>query len=120
MTYQLISRDIDEEENGGEFATNNSYVSFRNADFKGGGTWYEGAATMETKITLTPYVDTHKVPHALYTIHGQVIGDDGYPIAGIVISSSLPCCRMFRTRYPITLPLRTGMECTVSRATWRR
>ncbi|WFE85448.1 radical SAM-associated putative lipoprotein [Parabacteroides chongii] len=88
MTYQLISKDIDEEENGGKFATNNSYVSFRNADFKGGGTWYEGAATMETKITLTPYVDTHKVPHALYTIHGQVTGDDGYPIAGIVISSS--------------------------------
>lgn len=87
-TFQLISRDIDGEENEGQFVPKASFVSFKNAHFKGGGTWYEGAATLETEITLNKYVDTHKVPHAIYTIHGQVTNDEGYPASGVIISST--------------------------------
>lgn len=87
-TFQLISRDIDEEDNGGQFVTKTSFVSFRNANFKGGGTWYEGAASLETEITLDRYVDTHKAPHAFYTIHGQVTNDEGHPMGAIVISTT--------------------------------
>lgn len=87
MTFQLISRDIDEEENGGQFVPKTTFVSFKNADYRGGGTWYEGVATLETEITLDKYVDTHKAPHAFFTIYGQVTDTLGQPLGGIVIGT---------------------------------
>lgn len=88
MTFQLISRDIDEEKNGGQFVPKTTFVSFRNADYRGGDTWYEGKATLETEITLDKYVDTHKVPHAFFTIYGQVTDTLGQPLGGIVIGTT--------------------------------
>lgn len=88
MTFQLITRDIDEEENGGLFVPKTSFISFKNANFSGGGTWYEGEATVETEITLDKYIDTHKVPHAFFTIYGQVTDTLGHPLGGIVISTT--------------------------------
>lgn len=89
MTFKLTAIDIDDESNGGVFARDTSFVSFKNAKYVGGdGRWNSGTATLEPQIVMDKYVDTHKEPYALYTIYGRVVDEEGYSLPGIVISTS--------------------------------
>lgn len=85
MTFKLTAIDTDDESNGGLFARDTSFVSFRDAEFVGGDHWFRGSATKETKIILDKYVDTHKAPYTQYTIYGKVVDKENYPVPGVVI-----------------------------------
>lgn len=88
MTFKLMATDIDDESNGGLFAADTSFVSFRDAEFVGGGRWYEGSATKEAKIILDEFVDMHKAPYAQYKIYGKVVDEENYPVPGVVIRTT--------------------------------
>ena len=88
LKYRFITEDIDEEMNGGQFASDTTQVIFDSEELTGGDRWYEGSASKEIKITLKEYVDTHTEPYALYTIYGKVTDDQGYPLAGVAILTS--------------------------------
>ena len=88
LKYRFITEDIDEEMNGGQFASDTTQVIFDSEELTGGDGWYEGSASKEIKITLKEYVDTHTEPYALYTIYGKVTDDQGYPLAGVAILTS--------------------------------
>ncbi|WP_297906911.1 radical SAM-associated putative lipoprotein [uncultured Parabacteroides sp.] len=88
LRYRLITEDIDDEKNGGQFASDTTQVTFGSEEFTGGDNWYAGSASKEIKITLKKYVDTHTEPYALYTIYGKVTDEDGYPMAGVAILTS--------------------------------
>lgn len=89
MTFKLTAIDTDDESNGGLFARDTSFVSFKNAKYVGGdGRWNSGTATMEPLIVMDKYVDTHKAPYALYTIYGKVVDNDNYPVPGVVIRTT--------------------------------
>ena len=89
LKYRFITEDIDEEMNGGQFASDTTQVIFDSEELTGGDRWYEGSASKEIKITLKEYVDTHTEPYALYTIYGKVTDDQGYPLAGVAILTSI-------------------------------
>jgi len=88
LKYRFITEDIDEEMNGGQFASDTTQVIFDSEELTGGDGWYEGSASKEIKITLKEYVDTHTEPYALYTIYGKVTDDQGHPLAGVAILTS--------------------------------
>lgn len=126
LKYQFITEDIDEEMNGGQFASDTTQVIFDSEELTGGDGWYEGSASKEIKITLKEYVDTHTEPYALYTIYGKVTDDQGYPLAGVAILtspaytptqeddlSSFPAITDETGRYQFTYDKATAIEHTI-------
>lgn len=90
MSFKLTAIDIDDESNGGLFARDTSFVSFKNAQYVGGdGRWNSGTAMMESLIVMDKYVDTHKAPYKQYTIYGKVVDKENYPLPGVVIRTTL-------------------------------
>lgn len=86
MTFKLTAIDTDDESNGGLFSRDTSFVSFKNVKYVGGdGHWNSGTATMEPRIVMDKYVDTHKAPYTQYTIYGKVVDKENYPVPGVVI-----------------------------------
>ena len=83
--YRLISEDIDEENNGGTFASDTSFIDFKGTELVGADSWFLGKATKEMTITLQDYVDSHTEPYAKYTIYGQVTDQNNNPMPGIFI-----------------------------------
>lgn len=51
-TFKLIAKDIDDDKNGGLFATDSSFVSFKNATYENGSKWYKGEAKQEVTIVM--------------------------------------------------------------------
>lgn len=88
MRYRLISEDIDEEMNGGLFASDTTRVTFEREELTGGERWFDGSASKDLTITLKEYVDPHTEPYALYTFYGKVVDNEGYPLPGIAILTS--------------------------------
>lgn len=89
LTYQVVVSDIDDDENGGHFASDTSFINSGQIKYVGGdGAWNRGKATAEVHITLDEFVDKHTEPYALYTIYGQVTDEEGNLLSGIVISTS--------------------------------
>lgn len=88
LTYRLIATDPDGNREEGPFAADTSFLSLANAVYEGGSGWYKGNATVEKEIVLDKYVDMHTEPYALYTIYGRVTDEEGYPLPGIVISTT--------------------------------
>ena len=126
LKYRFITEDIDEEMNGGQFASDTTQVIFDSEELTGGDRWYEGSASKEIKITLKEYVDTHTEPYALYTIYGKVTDDQGYPLAGVAILtspaytptqedglSSFPAITDETGRYQFTYDKATAIEHTI-------
>ncbi|WP_075558915.1 radical SAM-associated putative lipoprotein [Parabacteroides timonensis] len=88
-TFKLMATDIDDESNGGLFAADTSFVSFRDAEFVGGDDrWFSGSAIKDMKIILDEFVDTHKTSYAQYKIYGKVVDDKNYPVPGVVIRTT--------------------------------
>lgn len=88
-TYQLIASDIDDDKNGGHFASDTSFINTSQLRYVGGdGAWNEGTATADISIVMDEYVDTHTEPYALYTIYGRVTNEEGTPLIGIIINTS--------------------------------
>ena len=57
---QLITTDIDKDKNGGQFAADTSFVSFKNAVYENGSGWYEGKAKQEVTITMNEQINTEE------------------------------------------------------------
>lgn len=99
LKYRFITEDIDEEMNGGQFASDTTQVIFDSEELTGGDRWYEGSASKEIKITLKEYVDTHTEPYALYTIYGKVTDDQGNRFRQI--GSNAPTKPYYRLVIPV-------------------
>ena len=52
--------DIDKDKNGGQFAADTSFVSFKNAVYENGSGWYEGKAKQEVTITMNEQINTEE------------------------------------------------------------
>ena len=59
-TFKLIMTDIDKDKNGGQFAADTSFVSFKNAVYENGSGWYEGKAKQEVTITMNEQINTEE------------------------------------------------------------
>ena len=59
-TFKLITTDIDKDKNGGQFAADTSFVSFKNAVYENGSGWYEGKAKQEVTITMNEQINTEE------------------------------------------------------------
>ena len=107
-------------------ANDTTLVSFSREDFKDGERWFEGNVEKDIKITLKKYVDTHTSPYTLYTVYGRVTDKDGYPLAGILITSlpsytfnnpddpySYPAITDYNGNYSLTYDKATATEHTI-------
>ena len=69
LKYRFITEDIDEEMNGGQFASDTTQVIFDSEELTGGDGWYEGSASKEIKITLKEYKLTGRMENRLTAIN---------------------------------------------------
>lgn len=87
LRYQLITTGPDGDKYAGAYAADTSVIVFKREEMTGAQGWYEGRGVRDTTLTLKNYIDTHTSPYMLYTFHGMVTDTEGYPLAGILIST---------------------------------
>lgn len=59
-TFKLVAKDMDGNDNGGLFATDSTYVSFKYAKHENGDTWYVGKAKQEVTIVMDEQKNTEE------------------------------------------------------------
>lgn len=60
VTFKLVAKDMDGNENGGLFATDSTFVSFKDAKYENGDRWYKGEAKQEITIVMNEQKNTEE------------------------------------------------------------